>query len=239
MKTPILILVGGLGTRLYPFTKNLPKSLVPVNGKPFIFWQLTLLREAGFSEVVLCLGYMGNEIKNFVGTGKQFGLSVTYSSDGQYQLGTGGALTKAAKEVDCDFAVMYGDSYLPTDFSKFEREFFQSDKSALMTICKGMNSEKDECNIIYKKPLIVFYSKKDFRSEMNFIDYGLCFFKRDVFSSIERGDAWDLSELILKLAVNGELIGSIVENRFYEVGSWEGIARLELYLNSIRQQKNL
>lgn len=239
MKTPILILVGGLGTRLHPFTKNLPKSLVPVNGKPFIFWQLTLLREAGFSEVVLCLGHMGNEIKNFVGTGKQFGLSVTYSSDGQFQLGTGGALTKAAKEVDCDFAVMYGDSYLPIDFNKFEREFIQSDKPALMTICKGMNTEEDECNIIYDQPLIVFYSKKDLRGEMNFIDYGLSFFKRGVFSSIERRDAWDLSELILKLAVNRELIGSIVEDRFFEVGSWEGIAHLELYLKSFRQQTNL
>ena len=79
MKLPIAILAGGLATRLHPVTLNVPKALIPINGHPFIQWQLELLAKQGVNYVVLCLGYKASEIVDFVGDGRQYGLNVEYS----------------------------------------------------------------------------------------------------------------------------------------------------------------
>ncbi len=92
---PVAILAGGLATRLRPITEKIPKSLVPVAGKPFICHQLNYLREQGLKKVILCIGYLGEMIQEVVGNGENFGLSVNYSLDGSVLLGTGGALKQA------------------------------------------------------------------------------------------------------------------------------------------------
>ena len=91
----IAILAGGLATRLRPITETIPKALVDVGGKPFIARQLSYLREQGISHVVMCIGYLGNMVREEVGSGERFGLKVSYSEDGPSLLGTGGALIKA------------------------------------------------------------------------------------------------------------------------------------------------
>ena len=92
---PVLILAGGLGTRLGKLSKNSPKSLININGKPFIDYQLKYLKLQGVNEVVICTGYLGEQIKNYVGNGIKFNLQVSYSEDGSKKLGTGGAILKA------------------------------------------------------------------------------------------------------------------------------------------------
>src|SRR5882672_4551061 len=92
---PVAILAGGLATRLHPLTEKIPKSLVPVAGKPFVVWQLECLRAQGAGRVVLCVSYLGEQIEAEVGDGSAFGLEVRYSWDGPRLLGTGGALRRA------------------------------------------------------------------------------------------------------------------------------------------------
>ena len=74
---PVVILAGGLATRLYPVTKQIPKSLIEVAGRPFIDHQLSLLRKKGVRQVVLCIGYLGQMIEDFVKDGSRWGLEVT------------------------------------------------------------------------------------------------------------------------------------------------------------------
>src|ERR1700761_1951911 len=89
---PCAILCGGLATRLRPMTEKIPKSLIAINGEPFIAHQLRLLLANGIERIVLCTGYLGELIEDFVGDGSKFGVNVRYSFDGAQLLGTGGAI---------------------------------------------------------------------------------------------------------------------------------------------------
>src|SRR5215469_17797069 len=101
-KIPVAILAGGLATRLRPITEKIPKSLVPVAGKPFLAHQLELLHSLGIRHAVLCIGYLGEMIQDEFGDGKQFGVKLDYSFDspagatesGPKLLGTGGAIKR-------------------------------------------------------------------------------------------------------------------------------------------------
>ena len=92
---PVAILAGGLATRLRPMTDRVPKSLLRIAGRPFIFHQLELLKNQGVDRVVLCVGHLGDQVKAAVGDGRALGLAINYSFDGGELLGTGGALKRA------------------------------------------------------------------------------------------------------------------------------------------------
>ena len=116
---PVAILAGGLATRLRPVTEDTPKALLDVAGKPFVVRQLEYLRQQGIVRVVLCVGYLGEQIRAVVGDGSALGLEVLYSWDGPQLLGTGGALRHALSALGEQFMVLYGDSYLPIDFRRW------------------------------------------------------------------------------------------------------------------------
>src|SRR4051794_24155281 len=106
---PIVILAGGLATRLRPLTEKIPKSLVEVAGRPFLEHQIGLLRQNDITEVFLCIGYLGEMIEELFGNGRQFGIRIDYSYDGAKLLGTGGAIKKLLPRLPEDFFVLYGD----------------------------------------------------------------------------------------------------------------------------------
>ncbi len=112
---PIGVLCGGVATRLGPIAGELPKSLVPVAGEPFLAHQLRRLARRGFSRVVLLVGYRGGQIRAFAGDGRRFGIEVVYSDDGDTRLGTGGAVRNALPQLGDRFFVTYGDSLLDVD----------------------------------------------------------------------------------------------------------------------------
>src|ERR1700680_2157820 len=120
---PVAILAGGLATRLRPLTEALPKALVEINGEPFLAHQLRLLSRSGIDRVVLCAAYRGEQIREYAGDGRAFGLRVEYSFDGPQQLGTAGAIRRALPLLGDKFFVLYGDSYLPCDYAAIERTF--------------------------------------------------------------------------------------------------------------------
>jgi len=95
MTLPVAILAGGLATRMRPLTERVPKVLLEVAGKPFAVHQMELLRENGYSEVVFCVGHLGEMVEELLGDGSQLGMSIRYSYDGDRLLGTGGALIRA------------------------------------------------------------------------------------------------------------------------------------------------
>ncbi len=114
-----VILAGGLGTRLGARTRDLPKALLPIAGRPFLAWLVEALARHGYRELVLCIGHHGEQIVDFLGAGEAFGLDVRYSKDGERLLGTGGAVRQAlSRDLLADrFLVTYGDSYLPFDYA--------------------------------------------------------------------------------------------------------------------------
>src|SRR5579864_6791465 len=131
---PVAILAGGLATRLRPMTDKIPKALIEINGQPFIAHQLRLLAGRGIARVVLCLGYRGEMVRDYVRDGWNFGLQVNYSFDGPELRGTAGAIHQALPLLGESFFVLYGDSYLPCDYAAVEHSFTESGKPALMTV---------------------------------------------------------------------------------------------------------
>lgn len=212
-----------------PITSTIPKALVEVAGKPFIRHQLAYLKEQGISEVVMCTGYLGEMIEAEVGDGSELGLKVSYSPDGEKLLGTGGALKQALPLLGEAFFVLYGDSFLPTDFAAVENDFNASGKPALMTVLKNDN-RWDKSNVIYRDGKLIEYNKQQTRPEMEYIDYGLSIVRREVFNNTPDQEAFDLAVLYHQLSVNGQLAGHEVHHRFYEMGSFEGLKETEAYL---------
>lgn len=230
MTLPVAILAGGLATRLHPLTLNTPKSLVPINGVPFIEWQLRHLAKAGIDSVVLCLGHKALEIKNFVGDGHKFGLKIDYSIE-KTPLGTGGAVNNAKHLLGDVFGLLYGDSYLPIDYLSVFNRSLNSEKPVLMTIYKNSN-DLDVSNVILKPNGDVHYSKNHPTNQMSYVDYGFSVLKKEALTTIPIGVASDLSDSLEILSKNGKVEGFEVWERFYEIGSFSGIVDLEKYLRS-------
>jgi N-acetyl-alpha-D-muramate 1-phosphate uridylyltransferase len=219
---PVFILAGGLGTRLGTLTKHKPKSLIMVNGKPFIFWQLKYLARQGIKEVVICVGHMSEQIESYVSNGVKFNVDVKYSYDRGSPLGTGGAVLNALKHVGDDFFVIYGDSLLPINFRDVISKYVENKKKPLMTVYKNMNN-LDKSNVLYKKNKLEIYDKLNPTGDMKHVDYGLSILNKNIFCKKQFPDKFDLSELFNLLSIKNKLIGYEVMKRFYEVGSHEGI----------------
>ena len=232
---PVAILAGGLATRLRPLTEKIPKALVPVTGRPFLAHQLELLRENGITRVVLCVGYLGEMIRDEFGDGRGFGIELSYSFDGAKLLGTGGAVRKALPLLGDAFYVLYGDSYLPIDYRRVAQAFRESGKPALMTIFAN-HGKWDTSNVWLENGEIKLYDKKIRRPEMEYIDYGLSIFSREVFESLPDEAPIDLAEILTSLVASKQLAGYEVMQRFYEIGSPAGLHELELLLAAKTQK---
>jgi MurNAc alpha-1-phosphate uridylyltransferase len=229
---PVAILAGGLATRLRPITERIPKALVEVAGRPFIAWQLELLAGYGVREVVLCIGYLGEMLEAEVGDGAPYGLRVRYQYDGPRLLGTGGAIRQALPLLGEAFQVLYGDSYLPIDYAAVGRAFRESGQAGLMTVFHN-RGQWDTSNVEFDPAAgrIVTYDKHHRTPAMEYIDYGLSAFRADVFAAY--GDEpFDLARVQHELAARGELAGFVAPERFYEIGSHEGLAELDRKLAS-------
>lgn len=239
MTLQCVVLAGGIGTRMRPQTESMPKALIPVLGVPFVHWQLELLAGHGVREVVFCVGYRGRMLIDQVGDGSQFGLSVTWSHEGDRLLGTAGAIRLALERglLQDAFFVLYGDSYLPVSFAAVEEAWRASRKPALMTVLR--NEERwDRSNCIYRDGQVQLYDKSrppDRRAEMRWIDYGLSVLTGPVVKErIPARAVADLADIQRDLSVSGELAGLEVSERFYEAGSPTGLQDLEEYLRGRR-----
>jgi NDP-sugar pyrophosphorylase family protein len=226
---PVAILAGGLATRLRPVTEKIPKALIEINGEPFLAHQLRLLASSGIERVTLCVGYLGEMLEEYAGDGRRFGLQITYSPDGPILRGTAGAIAQALPLLGESFFVLYGDSYLPCDYSAVEHFFAQSGKQALMTVFPNGN-QWDTSNVQFEDGRLLVYDKKVRTPAMRHIDYGLGVFHCSAFDGIPEEGAHDLADLYRALLERGELAGFEVPERFYEIGSFAGIEELSEYL---------
>jgi NDP-sugar pyrophosphorylase family protein len=229
LEVPVALLAGGLATRLRPITTTVPKAMVAVAGKPFIEHQLALLRENGIRKVVLCLGYLGQQVEEHVGAGSGFGLEVRYSYDGAKLLGTGGALRRALPLLGEVFWVLYGDSYLDFDYQAVLRTFLNSGARGLMTVVRNDN-RWDRSNVVFEEGVLRTYDKRNQTPQMKHIDYGAALLRRDVLAALPEETVIDLAEVYTGLVERGEMIGYEVTQRFYEIGSPAGLAETEDYL---------
>ena len=226
---PVAILAGGLAKRLRPITETMPKALVTVAGRPFLAHQLRLLHNAGLRRIIICAGYLGEMIEAEIGDGARFDLRIEYSFDGPRLLGTGGALKRALPLLGSRFFVLYGDSYLPIDYRKAALAFATGDKTGLMTVYRNQG-RWDASNVQFEAGQVLRYDKKQRTPEMHHIDYGLGILRAESLAPWPDNEPFDLADVYRRLLSENQLSGHEVTERFYEIGSPEGLAELDAYL---------
>lgn len=232
----VCILAGGLGTRLGERVEAAPKPLLEVAGKPFLYHQLQLLAAAGASEVVLCVGYLGEAIRERIGT-ELFGLRIAYSFDGPELDGTLGAIRRARGMLGERFLVLYGDTYLRIDYAAAAAAWQASGLPAMMSVLRN-DGRWEASNALYADGRVLAYDKREPRADMRWIDYGLGGLERAALDRVP-AKTTDLCELYGELASDGLLCGFEASERFYEIGTPETLAQTDAFLRSQHEGKRL
>lgn len=233
----VVVLMGGLGSRLKEQTLNCPKPLVSIHGKPFFEYELNLLLQAGFRKFIFLVGYRAGMIEEYFGDGSRYGedVSIRYSYDGEVLLGTGGAVIKALPMLEEDFMLVYADSFMDVDYFQIMYRYFAgktSGQKALMTVMENGN-RFDRSNVIYRDGEIKVYDKKNISEEMSYIDYGIEIFSKEVFSALEetsKGKIVDLSDIQKDLVEEKKCAACEEIHRFYEIGTPASLAEFTEYV---------
>ena len=233
---PAAILAGGLATRLRPLTETIPKALIDINGKPFLWHQLELLKRKGIRKVVLLVGYLGEMIQAEFGDGSGMGMQLSYSFDGPVLLGTAGAVRQALALLPDSFFVLYGDSYLTCDYRAVEGAFVASGADGLMTVYRN-EGKFDTSNVEFDGARIRRYDKANRTAAMRHIDYGLGVFRRRVFKMFPAEEKCDLAAVYQQLLAADRLASYPVHQRFYEIGSPDGLRETAEYLSGKLSQE--
>ena len=224
----VTILAGGLATRLGELTRNRAKSMLKIQGKPFLEYQLDILRRGGIESIVLCIGHMGQQIEKHFGNGSRYGVSIQYSLEDK-PLGTAGALKNAEVLLNDTFFTMYGDSYLFLNFPAAMRYFKSQNKPALMSVYKNYD-RYDRSNTDIEGNLVKRFSKKEETKDMVYIEYGANIIKKEILRLVPQNQFYSLDDLFVRLIQMEELLAFEVKERFYEVGSPQGLKEFEGYI---------
>jgi NDP-sugar pyrophosphorylase family protein len=219
-----------------PRTERLPKILLDVAGKPFVGWLLPRLAECGFEEVILCVGHLGDLVRDAVGDGSSFGVRVRFVDEGAQLRGTGGALAlaRARGVLDDAFLVTYGDSYLPFDYAAPLDALRAHDEwDAVMAVYRN-EGRWDASNVELSADgtTVVRYVKGVSDAALNHIDYGATAMRAKVLDAFPREAPFGLDSIQTALAKSGRMGAHVASERFFEIGSPEGLADLERRLTT-------
>jgi NDP-sugar pyrophosphorylase family protein len=232
-----VVLAGGLATRMRPRTLSVPKAMLEVAGRPFVDWQLERLAACGLTDVVMCVAHLADQIEAHVGDGARFGVRVRWAREGSTLLGTAGAIRAALALLEPAFLVTYGDSYLPFDYAEPLRILeSHADCDAVMSVYPN-RGQWDTSNVMmdpsgewvhrYEKG-----AKEAGGAEWDHIDYGATALRREVVAALPHGVKRGLDEIQHVLAGQKRLRGCIARERFFEIGSPEGLADLDRHLRT-------
>lgn len=222
----VVILAGGLGTRLRPITEKIPKPLVEVAGKPFLHWQLTEVALQGVTDVVLLVSYLGDQIEKTFGTGEKLGLKIKYVYEKE-PMGTGGALKNAFSALQSEFILLNGDSFLSAPLLEMLETLRKSDNEALMAVYDNEEPTPVPLNVEVSGDLVVKYEKGGGEAAgCTHVDAGVYALKKSVLLRTNR-EQFQLEELWPDLIGESKLVAFPVDERFYDIGTEERIKEFE------------
>ena len=223
-----VILAGGLGTRLGPLTSSVPKPMVTVHGRPFLEYQLTLLARNGITDVVLCVGYLGEQVVQHVGDGRAFGINVRYSWDGEQLLGPVGVMKNAEPVLDDSFFVLYGDAYLRLDYRALMEAMLLSRRLGAMAVLHNYH-EYGPSDLLVADGIVKEYDKQ-FRRDLEWVNFGVSALRREALTLAEPHRFCDEETFYGRLIAQGQLAAFEVKNRFYEIGNPLGLAQFTHFI---------
>lgn len=218
-----IVLVGGEGTRLRPFTYELPKALLPIHGKPMVQHVLDLLKSHGVTEIYLAIYYKGDKIKEYFGDGSKFGLNIKYIVE-KSPLGTAGPLRLAKKYLNETFFIVWGDILSEIDLSDFMH--FHKNNEGLATVALTSVEDPSRFGVAAMRgSKIVEFVEKPQKNDApsNLINAGMAIMEPEVIEEYvpERGKAMVEYDVYPKLAKEGKLFGYPFEGKWLDTGTHE------------------
>lgn len=227
-----VILAGGLGTRLGQITEKIPKPIVEICGKPFLYYLLEYLKDLNIKDVLLLTGYLGEKIEGVFGDGEGMGLNIKYSKE-PTPLGTGGALSYAREKLQDIFFLLNGDTLLKFDYHKLFDALNEKNScsSVITAFCDKNNVLNTKGNLrIDEKGLVEGYSRTA-DNTYNYIESGVSLYKKEIFSLFGGKERFSLEEEVFpKLIEQKRLWAYFVTEPFYDMGTPQGIERLTKYI---------
>lgn len=223
-----VILAGGLGTRLGKLTACQPKALVQVNGRPYLQYQLELLRRHQISKIILLTGYLGEQIEGYFGQGQSLGLDIRYSRE-ESPLGTGGALLQSRHLLPEIFFLLNGDTYIDIDYQAASRAFSAlplAGPKGLMTVFPCGSDHAGNVKLTPAGKMVESYAKGH-GGNHDYVDAGALVLGREVIDWLPAGIS-ALEELVYpRLACEGRLAAFKSASKFYDIGTPERLAVFE------------
>ncbi|MDI6757001.1 MAG: sugar phosphate nucleotidyltransferase [Endomicrobiia bacterium] len=215
-----IILAGGKGSRLRPYTTVIPKPLMPVGNVPVLEIIIRSLKKCGFGDIVISTGYLAGLIRAYFGDGGKWGVKIRYVNETK-PLNTAGALNLVGK-TDANFLVMNGDILADLDFGAFLMRHEKSGAAA--SVCVTKRKAVIEYGIVEPDEnwLLASYSEKPSRNF--FVSTGIYALKRGAVSHIARGEALGMPDLLLRLKKKGLRVACVPHKGF-----WLDIGRHEDY----------
>ncbi|MCR5701983.1 MAG: HAD-IIIA family hydrolase [Lachnospiraceae bacterium] len=227
-----VILAGGLGTRLQPFTLDNPKPMIEIEGVPFLEHLIIQVKSWGIDNIVMLLGYLPEKIEDYFGDGRRFGVNIEYSVT-PIEYDTGLRIKNAYELFDDEFILLYCDNYCPIDFRKAYEQFSKSDNMIQLTVYSNKDGYT-KSNLLVEDGQVVLYDKKRVASGLQGVDIGYIFLKKQVLSVLSDRNVNFESEVYPKILEKGRLGAYVTEHRYYSIGSWE---RIELTKEFFKPKK--
>lgn len=219
-----VILAGGYGTRLKPFTDTNPKPMYPFEGKPFLEYLINQVKEFGIKDIVLLLGYLPEKIMDYFGDGSKWGVNITYSiTPVEYE--TGLRLKGALKEgkLKDEFLMMYCDNYCPIDYRKLEREYYNNDALIQFTAYSNKDNYTKSNLKINEDGLVEVYDKKRKTPNLQGVDIGYAIVNKKALDLFPEENENFEKIVYPKLVEDKKMYATVTDHRYYSVGSWERI----------------
>ena len=224
-----VILCGGLGTRLSPYTDSMPKPMISCNGKPFLWYLIQQLHEQKINRFVLLTGYLSEKINEYFGDGSEWGWQIEYS-EGPVEWDTGRRLWESKEKLDNTFLMLYSDNFVPFPLQKVLAFHKQNHKPLTFMV-----AAKSPGNISLNKEGIVNnydYNRSD--ADLNYVEIGYMIIEKDkIFSFYEHPDC-SFSTILYKMAAQHQISGWIQNDQYHSISDPERWKETEEYLKDIK-----
>ena len=218
-----VILAGGRGERLRPFTDTLPKPMYPIGEVPFIVRLIEQIRSFKIKRVVILLGYLADKVVEELGDGEKYGVHITYDIT-PVEFDTGSRIKHAKKLLDDKFLLMYCDNYCPIDFDKLVSDSVKNDADIQMSVYLNKdNYTKSNIIVDDKTELVKVYDKKRVTPNLQGVEIGYLIVKKNVINLLGKEDCNFAATIFPILVKKKKLFATVTEHRYYSIGSYERI----------------
>lgn len=220
--TQAVILAGGRGERLKPFTDDMPKPMYPIDGIPFIERLVLQIKSFGINKIVILLGYLAEKVVNYLGNGDKYGVEIIYDIL-PLEYDTADRLLHAKNLLEDRFLLMYCDNYAPIDFKRLVKDSFANDSDVQLSVYTNKDFYTKSNVLIGDDGLVLTYDKSRNISNLQGVEIGYSIVKKDALNYIDGKDRNFASAVYPKLILNKKMYATLTEHRYYSIGSFERI----------------